>query len=169
MRALSPHPIVDFAGLLTNLAQQQERYDALLALSEREREAIAQDNLADLAAIVAAKEQLVIEAQVLEHARQEACTHWAQQWALSTLPTLSDLRQHADSAAIAARLDAAAIALSQRVRRLRYLNGQNARLIAQVQSSLSARMLQHTHHPLYDQHGDTTADRRSSVILDYRV
>lgn len=164
--------VVDFAGLLANLDRQQGLYDALLVLSEREREAIGLGDLAELARIIAAKERLVAEALALEAQRQSACERWARALDLAGAPTLGELRQRAPDLVIARRLDAAAVALSERVLRLRHLNALNARLIAQVQAAtlpITEQVLRHTQHPLYDCRGTTTSDNRPSIILDYRA
>ncbi len=168
----SRQPINDFDGLLTNLDRQSALYDQLLALSDREREAIGRGDLKTLAELVAEKERVVSAAQTIEREREAACAQWAREWGMAAPPTLSDVRQRARDADSARRLDAAAIALSERVTRLRKSNTRNAHLIAQARrmnERLFAAALRHAHHPIYDQHGDTAADARSSIILDYRV
>ncbi len=167
--------IVEFDGLLTNLERQRSLYDELLTLSEEERVAIGQNNLADLARVIAAKERIVAEAQLLERQRQDACERWARVLDLpasGAMPTLRELRQHAASLDDARRLDAAAIALSERVRRLRQINASNAQLIAQVREvarPVLQQALRFVRHPLYDGHGTTTPEQRASIILDYRA
>ncbi len=164
--------IDDFDGLLTNLDRQGALYDALLDLSDREREAIGRADLAQLSHIVAEKERIVAEAQRLEQARQEACARWARAWGMERHPTIGDLRTRAHTTEMAERLDAAAISLSRRVRRLRQINQRNAHLIQQAQrvgEQVISIALRYGHHPTYDNHGDATPAKRPSVILDYRV
>ncbi len=170
--------IVEFDGLLVNLERQRSLYDSLLTLSEEERVAIGQNNLVELARVIAAKERIVVEAQLLERQRQEACERWARVldlpaagWSGAT-PTLRELRQHAASQDDARRLDAAAIALSERVRRLRQINASNAQLIAQVREvarPILQQALRFVRHQLYDGHGTTAPEQRASIILDYRA
>lgn len=166
-----PRPIADFDGILGNLERQREHYDALLVLSERERAAIGAADLAQLAQVLAAKEQLVAQVQALEQQRRAACERFARDHALAAPPDLRTLRRHAPADATA-RLAAVSVALSDRLARLRRLNVSNARLIAQVQQ-ISQRqidtLLRYAGHPLYDQHGDRTTAQHVSVICDYRA
>ena len=162
----------DFDGLLLNLDRQNALYDELLTLSERERTAIGHADLAALVALVAEKERVIAEAQMLERQREALCLQWAHVRGEVKPPTLSDVQEWATSAADAARLRLVSVQLSQRVRRLRQMNSRNADIITQSQrmnEQLLAAALRHIRHPLYTHQGDTAADRRPSLILDYRV
>jgi flagellar biosynthesis/type III secretory pathway chaperone len=164
--------IADFDGLLANLEAQSGLYDDLLALSERERDAIGRDDLTALAQIVAAKERIVDRAQALERVREAACAAWAKAWGMAAPPTIGEVRQRSESAALRERLKAAALALSDRVSRLRRSNAHNAHLIAQMQrmsEQLSEAALRHAQCPVYDQNGDASSDARPGIVLDYRV
>lgn len=164
--------IVDFDGLLTNLDRQSGLYDALLRISDRERTAIGQADLTQLAALVAAKERMVIEAQALERCRAEACERWGRARGMDHAPSIGEMRLWLDAPDQAARLDAATVKLSQRVNRLRQANGRNKHVIQQAQrmnENLIAAALRHTQHPVYSNQGDALPDQRRSLIFDYRV
>jgi flagellar biosynthesis/type III secretory pathway chaperone len=165
-------PIGDFDSLLANLDHQGALYDALLDLSDREREAIGRADLTQLSHIVTEKERIIAEAQRLEQARQEACARWAREWGMAQHPTIGDMRARARTTELAERLDAAALALSSRVQRLRQINQRNAHLIQQAQrvgEQVISIALRYGHHPTYGSRGDAAQIKRPSVILDYRV
>ena len=165
-------PIVDFDGVLDNLDRQGSLYDTLLSLSDQEREAISRADLAALTSIVATKERIVAEARQLEAIRMAACTRWAQEWGMATPPTIGEMRARAQTPAMAARLSAAALILTERVKRLRQVNSHNAHLLIQAQR-MNQEIITVAHrfgnHPTYDNHGDAAQTRRPSIILDYRV
>jgi flagellar biosynthesis/type III secretory pathway chaperone len=165
-------PVVDFDSLLDNLACQSALYDELLALSERERDAIGRADLITLQWIIARKEEIIGLASQLEMHREASCAHWAQDWGLDGPPTIHDMRERATSAREAAQLDAVTVELSQRVARLRRANTRNAQLITQVQR-LGDRMItiaaRYGHHPTYDNHGDTSPDAKPSLFFDYKA
>ncbi|HKD74861.1 MAG TPA: flagellar protein FlgN, partial [Ktedonobacterales bacterium] len=143
-----------------------------LDLSDREREAIGRADLTQLSHIVAEKERIITEAQRLEQARQEACARWAREWGMAQHPTIGDMRARARTTELAERLDAAAVALSRRVQRLREINQRNAHLIQQAQrvgEQAISIALRYGHHPTYGSRGDAAQIKRPSVILDYRV
>ena len=165
-------PIMDFEGLLGNLDRQAALYERLLTLSEQERGAIERADITTLSRIISDKEHIVAEARQLESMRQSACQRWAHEWGMSEPPTISALRARIRTTELAERLDAAAIVLSASVNRLQQENTRNAHLIMQTQR-MGARMIstaaRHGHHPVYDAHGEATADRRLSLIFDYRA
>jgi flagellar biosynthesis/type III secretory pathway chaperone len=164
--------IADFDGLLTNLDRQSALYDQLIALSEEERQAIGRADLTDLARIIAAKEQIIVEARTLESARDLACQQWAKLWGLDRVPTIADVRVRATSPALARRLEIVSVTLSHRVQHLRQINSQNAQLIAQVQrlgDQLITIAMRFGNHPLYDAHGDSMSRDYPGLICDYRA
>jgi|GEM_PF-3347510 len=168
-----PHlPVHDFETMLENLERQDALYESLIALSERERDAISHANLKILAEVVATKERIVTEARHLEAQREKACAQWAIAWGMAQPPTLREMRDRASSPSVALRLEAAAVKLSRRVQSLRQANGQNVQLITQAQrlgENMIAIALRFGHHPVYDSRGDAGAEQRPSLFLDYRV
>jgi flagellar biosynthesis/type III secretory pathway chaperone len=165
-------PPPDFDALLVNLELQADHYDRLLDLSERERVAIGQADLATLAALVAEKERIVAAAQLLECQRMILCAHLARQRGMPHAPDLDDVRAWATSQGQRTRLETVAVTLSQRVSRLRQSNARNADIITQAQrmsASLIAAALRHARHPLYTPQGATAPEGRPSLIFDYRA
>jgi flagellar biosynthesis/type III secretory pathway chaperone len=163
---------VDFADLLHNLDRQSALYDHLLTLSEREREAIGQADLPRLVGLVAEKERVIAEAQTLEQQRETMCQRWAWQRGVADAPTLGAVQGWLASPEHAARLSAVAVELSARVSRLRQSNTRNAHILVQAQrmnEQVLAAAMRHARHPLYTHQGDTSADQRPSLLLDYRI
>lgn len=161
-----------FDDLLVNLDHQGALYERLLDLSERERAAIGRADLAALAVLVTEKERVIAEAQALERQRTAMCAGWARHHGLAQPPTLADVRGWVQSPAYRARLDAAALTLSQRVSRLRRANARNADIITQAQrmnGGLIAAALRHARHPTYTPQGGAALDLRPSLICDYRA
>ena len=128
------------ADLIGLMDEEIRLYDALLALSRDEREAMLGSDSAMLDGIVAAKESLVAQVARVEARRQTWVAEWAEEHgADSSRPSLASLvaRMHGPEAdALAERREQ----LLSRVREMADLNFRNKQLLASALNVVSRRL-----------------------------